>query len=129
MCYIYFPHNISIFLDNHCIYIRTKYTYYFLCYFYYFMLTIATLYSLKGNLRCLHFNYYILSRIKHFPLIHGNILVQILYNVYLILMFIYSTFESLLLQIININMLIGKFTDHLLQIININMLIGKFTDH
>ena len=69
----------------------------------------TTFYSLKGNLRCLHFNYYILSRIKRFPLIHGNILVQI---ILFILMFIYSTFESLLLQIININMLIGKFTDH-----------------
>ena len=73
------------------------------------MLTIGTLYSLKGNLRCLYLNYYILSRIKHFALIHGNILMQI---ILFILMFIYSTFESLLLQIININMLIGKFTDH-----------------
>ena len=36
------------------------------------MLTIGTLYSLKGNLRCLYLNYYILSRIKTFCLNSGE---------------------------------------------------------
>ena len=36
------------------------------------MRTNGTLYLLEGNIRCFYFNYYILSRIKHFPLIHGR---------------------------------------------------------